>query len=63
MNEKLSPELQDLAEMEGAALCREMQRQSATIARTMVREAVELAIILMNNPNMLQEYIDKFDLE
>ena len=59
---ELSPELQDLAEMEGAAMCREMQRQAAMMARAMSREAVVLAMDLIHDPDRLQEYLNKFGL-
>jgi hypothetical protein len=61
--EKLSPELQDLAEMEGAAMCRQIQRVASTTARLMIQRSVELAIELTKDPDRLEEYIKKFKLE
>lgn len=63
MNEtKLSPELQDLAEIEGAAMCRQIQREAATAAHLMCNAAVALALDLMHDPELLKKYLDKFDL-
>jgi len=64
MNEpELSPELKDLAEMEGMVMCRAIQSRASMMSRIMCREAVKLAIELMNDPDRLQTYVDKFDLE
>lgn len=61
--EQLSPELRDLTEMEAAAMCRQMQRLSSTITRVMVEGAARLAIELVNDPERLNEYMDKLGLE
>lgn len=64
MTEKeLSPEMQDLAEMEGAAISRQIQRVASTTARLMVNRSIELAIELTKDPDRLEEYIKKFELE
>ena len=58
---KLSPELQDLAEMEGAAMCRQIQRIASLTAQLMVKRSVDLAIELTKDPDRLEEYIKKLE--